>query len=371
MVKPNKPYPDFPLTPCANGQFCKKINGVIFYFGIDPEKALKEYEENYESLRIGIDPRTYPFEAVSVKELFDRYLHREKRRAESGDIRFNTWLERKAHCKKAADFLGRRTPVVLLCPDVFARLYFAVSKTLGPYGQKSFVVQIKSVFKWGYETHLLKEPMHFGPDFKPPPKRVFRLARSQSPKKFFQAEEIRRLVDAADAPMKAMILLGINGGFGNTDVALLTLQHFNEEPGWLDFPRPKTGMPRRVPLWPETVVAIEKSLAVRRQSVSNRLFLNRFGRPWSSQNELGTVNNTVTSAFTQLVKRLNLARARVGFYALRHTFRTIADATCDKPAINLIMGHVGRERMANYYCEEIEDSRLRFVVDHVRSWLYR
>ena len=42
-------------------------------------------------------------------------------------------------------------------------------------------------------------------------------------KRLFAAEEIRRLFGAADPSLKAMILLGINGGLGNTDVANLPL----------------------------------------------------------------------------------------------------------------------------------------------------
>ncbi len=35
----------------------------------------------------------------------------------------------------------------------------------------------------------------------------------------FEAAEIRAMLAAAPLPLKAMILLGINCGFGNTDVA--------------------------------------------------------------------------------------------------------------------------------------------------------
>lgn len=30
--RPDKPYPEFPLTPSSNGQRCRKIIGKIYYF---------------------------------------------------------------------------------------------------------------------------------------------------------------------------------------------------------------------------------------------------------------------------------------------------------------------------------------------------
>jgi len=52
-----------------------------------------------------------------------------------------------------------------------------------------------------------------------------------------------------------MILLGINCGLGNGDCGNLPLRALDLGHGWVDFPRPKTGIPRRGPLRPETVEA--------------------------------------------------------------------------------------------------------------------
>jgi hypothetical protein len=49
-----------------------------------------------------------------------------------------------------------------------------------------------------------------------------------------------------------MILLGINGGMGNSDCANLPLRAVDLDAGMIDFPRPKTGIARRCPLWPDT-----------------------------------------------------------------------------------------------------------------------
>ena len=62
-------------------------------------------------------------------------------------------------------------------------------------------------------------------------------------------------------------------------------------------------------------------------------------------------------------------RKGVGFYTLRHVFRTVADATKDLPAIRLIMGHKDRG-IDGVYREYIDDDRLLAVTNHVRQWLF-
>jgi integrase len=72
----------------------------------------------------------------------------------------------------------------------------------------------------------------------------------------------------------------------------------------------------------------------------------------------------------KLLKALGLkSRKGLGFYTLRHTFRTIADEAKDQPATDYIMGHEV-PHMSSVYRETISDGRLRAVVDHVRKWLF-
>ena len=78
----------------------------------------------------------------------------------------------------------------------------------------------------------------------------------------------------------------------------------------------------------------------------------------------------VTKEFRKLLDALDLYRPGRNFYGLRHTFRTVADATRDFPAIRLIMGHVDAGIDAHYR-EQVDDDRLRAVTDHVRAWLLR
>jgi len=60
-----------------------------------------------------------------------------------------------------------------------------------------------------------------------------------------------------------MILLGIDGDMGNSDVAWLPTRAVDLQRGWLNHTRPKSGVDRRVPLWPETIDALKEALAQR------------------------------------------------------------------------------------------------------------
>lgn len=95
------------------------------------------------------------------------------------------------------------------------------------------------------------------------------------------ADEIRKLLDLAPVPVKAMILLGLNCGFGNHESATFRLNTLNLETGRMSFPRPKTGIERRCPRWPETIEVLKTTLAERPtpklESATDKVFVTKRG----------------------------------------------------------------------------------------------
>jgi integrase len=89
------------------------------------------------------------------------------------------------------------------------------------------------------------------------------------------------------------------------------------------------------------------------------------GRPWLCRG----IANPVTVAAGKAMREAKVHRKGLGFYTLRHTFRTIADATLDFPAVRMIMGHADGS-IDDTYREKISDDRLVKVTNFVRAWLF-
>ena len=170
-----------------------------------------------------------------------------------------------------------------------------------------------------------------------------------------------------------MILLAANCGFGQTDVANLPLSAIDPDNGWVTFPRPKTGIERRCPLWPETIKAVREAIAVRPvpkdDAHEDLVFITKYGRKWVRLTDKGAPTDAVAQEFVKLLKDLKLKRPGVSFCAIRRTFETIGGESRDQVAIDYIMGHA-RDDMASLYRERISDERLQAVTDHVHDWLF-
>jgi integrase len=157
----------------------------------------------------------------------------------------------------------------------------------------------------------------------------------------------------------------VNCGFKAHDCAKLKLEHLDLSAAWINFPRPKTGIKRRCPLWAETVLALRAYLVVRpaaREAAAEGLvFVTTRGRAFSY-----TEAGKPARAAMQTVK---VHRKGFGLATLRHVFETIAGDSRDQVAVNAIMGHADQS-MAATYRERIDDGRLRAVVDVVHAWLF-
>ena len=146
---------------------------------------------------------------------------------------------------------------------------------------------MRTVFKYAHDAGLTDQPVRFGPMFTKPSRKAMRKARHAKGPRMFEAQEISTLLDAAGTHLKAMILLGVNCGFGNSDVATLPRKGVNLTTAWVDHPRPKTEIERRVPLWPETMDALAAALTERPRSKDpahdGLVFVTKYGQPWSNR----------------------------------------------------------------------------------------
>ena len=96
----------------------------------------------------------------------------------------------------------------------------------------------------------------------------------------------------------------------------------------------------------------------------------KYGLPFVRTGPSGTSNiDSVCTGFNKLLRSCDLKRHGVGFYALRHTFETIAGGCGDQVAVDAIMGHSAND-MASLYRERVGDERLLKATNHVHQWLY-
>lgn len=370
---PQKPYPGFPLFLHRTGQWAKKVRGKTVYFGTDADAALKKWLAERDDRFAGRTPRSP--EGLTVRILVNQFLTSKRLLVDSGELSPRTWSDYYACCESLVTALGKNRRVDELGSRDFELLRAGLAKRRGPVSLGNEIQRIRTLFKFAFDDGLIEKPVRFGATFKKPSRKVIRSARHAAGPRMIEAEDLRKLIGGAGSPLKAMILLGLNCGFGQTDLATLPISAIAGD--WITFPRPKTSIPRRCPLWPETSEALREALqqrpTPRSGADSGTVFITKYGKRWVRTNQPDKTKpavpiDMIQNEFQKLLTANGINRHGLGFYALRHVFRTVADGSKDQPAIDHIMGHA-RDDMASLYRERIDDERLQAVVDVVRKWL--
>jgi integrase len=319
--KPAKPAPDFPLwVHGASGRWCRKIKGRRHYFGYvkdDPDGAAAL--EAYRDHLAGRSPQRRDRAGATVRDACNSF-YAARKRALAHEIQ-----------------------------------------------------RVRSVFKHAWENGVIEQLPRSGAAFKKPSAKVLRANRAARVPRLFEPAELRRLIDAADVNLKAMLLLACNGGLGNHDCGTLPLDTARRavETGWLDYPRGKTGIERRIPLWDETREAlravIDNRPDPRDEADKGLLFIGKRGRGYISKGRA----YEVCHALSRLKDAVGVNGRNATFYSARHNFQTIGEEAGDVAAVRAIMGHAAPSGdLSSIYREPVSDARLHAVVEHVRRWLY-
>lgn len=376
--KPQKPRKDYPLGAASNGQWCKKIKGKIYYFGAwaKPDAAEGEYLRVKEHLQAGRRPPSAEAVGLTMADLCNKFLNSKRAAVDSGELAPRTFWSYHAAAAELLSHIGAERLVSDCNPEDFTSFRAIVAKTRGPHGVSKTVTQARTLFKFAFDNQLIEKPVIHGPQFTRATAKSVRIHRArkqhQHGLRMLESAEIRMLLSAASVPLKAMILLAANGGLGNTDVSSLPKSAIVGD--WLQYPRVKTGVDRRIPLWKETQQAITAAIEMRPRpkdkADAGLCFISTCGSRWVRLGPNGSsVSDLVSSSFSRLLTKLDMKRPGLGFYALRHGFETIAGGCGDQVAVSAIMGHVDNSMAANYR-EKIDDARLVAATDYVHKWLF-
>ncbi|MDB5388932.1 MAG: Phage integrase family protein [Planctomycetaceae bacterium] len=386
-TKPAKPYASFPLTAHNSGQWSKKIKQKVYYFGpwADHQAAHAKYLTFLDQLQAGRSPKlsvnTTPAPGVgkptgaTLKELVQEFLNVKRQRVAKGELAPRSLQAYKRTALALARFFGEESRIEALISDDFKRYREHLSKGRELVAVTNEIRIAKIVFNFAYDHRIIPLPLPLKAWLEPPQAKAKRAENNLKPLRMLEADELRAILGTAGVQLRAMTLLGINCGFGNTDVATLPEAAIDLTAGWVDFPRPKTAVKRTCPLWPETVEAVRAALAKRPTATSEAdfglAFITKYGMRFVRSTDNGVQIDSIALEFGKLLRKLDLKRQGLNFYALRSSFETVASDSGDEVATSYIMGHAASSTdMAAVYRRKLFDARLQKTVDHVRQWLW-
>ena len=196
-----------------------------------------------------------------------------------------------------------------------------------------YISHVRSVLLWGENIHGLSHP----------PMGVIRKFRKNKPVKnghgrrqdrsAISWDELEKLFAVAGVVDTALLLFGLNCGFGNTDIGTLKLCDVDLDSATVSHPRPKTGVERNFYLWPETVDVLRTYIKNYRgkpvnEKVAELVFVGKRGNPlcWEQIDEDGNYkrSDAIKNRFRRLYEKAGLKRPYGrGYYSMRHTFATL------------------------------------------------
>ena len=357
-------------------------------------------------------------EHIELDAIANAYLTRKLRQVEVGRLTEDTLNEYTGAIKEFCDHVGATTRFCDLASHHFSDFADALGKRFGLYRLQKYLIIVRMLFRWAGPAPggvgLVPALPDYGDAFRLPARSEFRrakhLARAADGVKRYTSAQVREQLDGKvvnikrkrkmllksgetkivkdvqerhrrpSKALKAMILLALNGGFGNRDCAYLpiTIAEPALRDGWMDYARDKTGAERLFWLWPETRAALEAWWAARQKikpakgsvnlwgverDYKDLFFLTKEGRPWvvGKKDQIGMRYAALLRALGQTSR---------GFRSLRRTCRTVLAETAQELAVDMIMGHADdAQDMARTYTVEVSREIIRTVCQHGREKL--
>lgn len=301
----------FPLTLHRTGQYCKKIKGKIYYFGADKKLALQKYLEQASYLHLNKGKEPVSSSDIAIKMLCNLYLDHQESRVNSGEIKRRQLYDQTRLLKPFVRFCGTSLVVseisTLKLQEYRKKL---VNASKSPNTINNYISVVKAMYNWALDNEIINSIPNL--------KAIKKITAVRQEKQVFSEDEIKKILDLANDKMKAMILLGLNCGFGCTDCSELEWKNIDLKNTRINFARTKTGVGRNLPLWKETVVALTK-LTRKRDFVFVTSKGNKYVRVVKKEYPDGAVKllnyNSISKEFSKLLKDADIKTEKgTGFY---------------------------------------------------------
>jgi integrase len=348
------------LTQRSDGRFAKRIDGEYFIWP-DEQTARAAIIELARRREAGVS-NTALIAMPSDPPL--RVLANLFRDARRPHVQPGTWADYETAIDQFLTGVGKYRTASSLSPGDFQTVRDKWAKALGPWKLDNRVQSVHSMFRWANRVARLidREPW-YGDSFRKTTtadkRRARRLRTAENGERMFNRSELKVILNAAAGPLRAFVLLGLNGGMYAADIAQMEPADLRKEGKlWIiDNERHKTGMLRKLVLWPETIKAME---CCRRGT--DRLFVTSHGNPW-----VNGETNSVMLLFGRLLADLKIKRPGVNFGAFKHTHISAVGDHHDLDAARLVRGHDFGAIESHYDFPSI--ARIKAVTDLARTRL--
>ncbi len=239
------------------------------------------------------------------------------------------------------------------------RQMLAEDSTISIVTANHYIAHVRMLLNWGWRMHGISHPPMGSIEKFSTRKRAKKGHGRKQCREPLTWDELEKLFSVANVTDLALLMLGLNCGFGNMDIGTLKRSDIDLKHGTISHPRPKTGVERNFNLWPETVEVLNAYSAKYRgkpvnDDVGELVFVGKRGNPlcWERIDEEGKLkrSDAVMSRFKRLFTKAGLKRQYgVGFYILRHTYATIIGSNSDDlREVQAALGQITFEQQETY-----------------------
>jgi integrase len=273
---------------------------------------------------VGIAEFLYPDQVIAkpvatgtperrISVLADAWLDARRKKTHRGDLTIRQWSEDQKMLQQFRDFVAANC--IVFVDQISAGVLNAYrdklwsdhdAKTLSKIVLRKRLVILCRWLRWLVDENWI--------DRTPKDLKTYAHVKIDAPKPvFFTIDEIKLLAAKATDRTKLYLMLGLNLGYTQVDVASLEPSMVDFETGIVTRDRHKTGVETQNILWPSTLALLKKH----RNPKPGPLLVDAKGQPLLIEriNERGnlTRNDTIRLAFSRLLKQARITERSFRF----------------------------------------------------------